>query len=47
MSNQTLSYLVEMEKVYKLIMKKYVDTGELNSTEMMFLEVYKRTISNT
>ena len=44
MSGQVKSYLEDMNKMYKVIMQKCIDNAELNSTEILFLEIYKRTI---
>ena len=44
MSQQVQAYLEEMNKVYLAIMKKCVDSYELSEADIIFLEVYNRTI---
>ena len=46
MSVQIKSYLDDMNKMYNVIMQKCVDNAELSSTEILFLEIYKRTIKS-
>ena len=44
MSVQTNQYIKEMIDMFNVIRKNYEETGVLNSTEILFLEIYKRTI---
>lgn len=44
MIQQTQSYLEDMKAMYKIIMKKCIDNGALTDLDVMFLEIYKRTI---
>lgn len=46
MSKQTMSYLEDMQKMYEVIMRKCINDAELTSLDKLFLETYKRTISN-
>lgn len=47
MSTQTKNYLSEMKNMYLVIMKKYFNEQELTKADILFLEIYKRTIENT
>ena len=47
MSTQTKNYLSEMKEMYLSIMKKYFNEQELTKADILFLEIYKRTIENT
>lgn len=47
MSTQTQNYLKEMKDMYLSIMKKHFNEEELTSADVLFLEIYKRTIENT
>ena len=44
MSEQTQSYLEDMKKMYEVIMRKCINTGELTNLDKLFLKTYKRTI---
>ena len=44
MSIQTKEYIQEMQDMYLSIMKKVADLGELTTTDMLFLELYEKTI---
>ena len=44
MSKQTLEYIKEMKTMYETIMKKCVNEGILTNLDVLFLEVYKKTI---
>lgn len=44
MSVQTNQYIKEMTDMFNVIRKNYEETGVLNSTEILFLEIYKKTI---
>ena len=44
MSQQTLEYIKEMKSMYETIMRKCIDNGELTSIDILFIEIYKRTI---
>lgn len=44
MIKQTQKYVEEMTSMYKAIIKKYFDTGELNELDILFLQAYRKTI---
>lgn len=44
MIQQAKSYLEDMRKMYEVIMKKCVSEGFLTDLDVMFLEIYKKTI---
>jgi hypothetical protein len=44
MSKQILEYFKEMKAMYEIIMKKCVNEGVLTDLDIMFLEIYKKTI---
>ena len=46
MSNQTKAYIEDMKKMYEIIAKKYVNSGELAELDLLFLQAYKQTIDN-
>jgi hypothetical protein len=44
MGIQIKQYLTDMQNMFNTIMQKYEETGVLDTTETLFLEIYKRTI---
>ena len=44
MSIQVKAYIDEMNKVYKEMVQKSLDSYELSETDKAFLEIYERTI---
>lgn len=44
MSKQTQEYIKEMKKMYEAIMTKCVNEGILTNLDVLFIEIYKKTI---